>query len=174
MLFNPQVGSTKYDLLRVPSWCDRILFKGDSLSCKRYESYQLITIADHFPVFAEFLLSSISNKTLHSWNIVFHPVSGWIDAIPFSCNFIFLNDFWKVNGSYRDWIGVYSAEFENYFEPIHWIYVVTCDSIDNEKMALAEFPMLTAGKYRLAYFSIKKNSIQGLSDPFEIINVNKK
>ncbi|VDN33479.1 unnamed protein product, partial [Gongylonema pulchrum] len=43
------VGSSYYDQERVPSWCDRIVYKGKSLQCDRYESNRMVTLSDHLP-----------------------------------------------------------------------------------------------------------------------------
>nr|CAD2205115.1 unnamed protein product [Meloidogyne enterolobii] len=55
------VGSGKFDKQRIPSWCDRILFKSNknsnsSLLIKQYRSCRRITLSDHFPVSAKLIL----------------------------------------------------------------------------------------------------------------------
>ncbi len=44
-----------YNNKRIPSWCDRILFKGDMV-CKKYKSLLLSTNSDHNAVYANFIV----------------------------------------------------------------------------------------------------------------------
>lgn len=165
-----QVGSSYYDQERVPSWCDRILFKGNSLRCDRYESNRMITLSDHFPVCAHFSLSEPPSRQNFSWKICFEKVPHWYNIVPFTCRFTYLDDFWNSSGSYRDWIAIYPASISNPLQPFSWLYIVACYSsvIANKSVTVAEFPCLSAGHYRVGYFSAYKNCLQGLSDVFEV------
>lgn len=62
--FKYVVGTTQYDTSeanRVPSWCDRILWKTDlALNCVRYDSLVDLCISDHKPVLADFSLEVLS------------------------------------------------------------------------------------------------------------------
>ncbi|XP_063708810.1 inositol polyphosphate 5-phosphatase OCRL-like [Culicoides brevitarsis] len=46
-----------YDKARVPSWCDRILWKSDKVFQTLYDSIPSVCYSDHKPVFAYFLVS---------------------------------------------------------------------------------------------------------------------
>lgn len=48
-------GGINYDKLRVPSWCDRILWKSKTVFETLYDLVQTISLSDHKPVFAYFL-----------------------------------------------------------------------------------------------------------------------
>ena len=49
----------KYNLKRVPSWCDRIIYRSreNYLRLLNYDSNNLLTQSDHRPVFAQFTLN---------------------------------------------------------------------------------------------------------------------
>lgn len=129
----------------------------------------MITLSDHFPVYAHFLLSPVSRG--HSrWKVLFEKVSHWYNIVPFTCRFTYLDDFWSINGSYRDWVAIYAADVPNSLQPLTWLYVATCYNTitANRSVAVAEFPCLSAGIYRIGYFSAYKNCLQGLSDIFEV------
>ncbi|KAL4002858.1 Endonuclease/Exonuclease/phosphatase family protein [Acanthocheilonema viteae] len=164
------VGSSYYDQERVPSWCDRILFKGKSLRCERYESNRMVTLSDHFPVYANFILSGSVLRQHSEWKVSFEKVPHWYNIVPFTCRFTYLDDFWRNNGSYRDWVAIYSADVPNSLQPLTWLYVVSCYNtvIAKRSVTIAEFPCLSAGHYRVGYFSVYKNCLQGLSDIFEV------
>ncbi|VDO35997.1 unnamed protein product [Onchocerca flexuosa] len=164
------VGSSYYDQERVPSWCDRILFKGKSLRCERYESNRMVTLSDHFPVYAHFILSKLVSRQHSRWKVCFEKIPHWHNIVPFTCQFTYKDDFWNSGGSYRDWVAIYSADIPNSLQPLTWLYVVACYNvvIANRSVTIAEFPCLTAGHYRVGYFSAYKNCLQGLSDIFEV------
>ncbi|EFO26968.1 endonuclease/Exonuclease/phosphatase [Loa loa] len=164
------VGSSHYDQERVPSWCDRILFKGKSLRCERYESNHMVTLSDHFPVYAHFILSEPVSRQHSGWKVRFEKIPHWYNIVPFTCRFTYLDDFWNISGSYRDWVAIYLADVPNSLQPLTWLYVVACYNtiIANRSVTIAEFPCLSAGHYRVGYFSTYKNCLQGLSDIFEV------
>uniref|UniRef100_A0A915PBQ0 Inositol polyphosphate-related phosphatase domain-containing protein n=1 Tax=Setaria digitata TaxID=48799 RepID=A0A915PBQ0_9BILA len=164
------VGSSYYDQERVPSWCDRILFKGKSLRCERYDSNRMVTLSDHFPVSAYLKLSKPLSQQHYRWKICFEKVPHWYNIVPFTCRFTYLDDFWNSNGSYRDWIAIYASDVPNSLQPLTWLYVVACYNaiIADKSVTIAEFPCLNAGHYRVGYFSASKNCLQGLSDVFEV------
>lgn len=52
------MGTSDYEFkekkLRIPAWCDRILYRGDQLSQQFYSSVHSPTISDHKPVCSQF------------------------------------------------------------------------------------------------------------------------
>lgn len=162
------VGSTKYDVSRVPSWCDRILYIGQ-LRVDAYRSNRATTISDHLPVIAHFSFA-LSPSVAFSWNVFFEHTPRWYNVVPFTCRFSFTKNFWSRNGSYRDWVGIFPEEISNSLEPLNWLYLVTCydASVGGRSLTVAEFPCLSPGKYRVGYFSVNKNCLQGISEPFEV------
>ncbi|CAK5091747.1 unnamed protein product [Meloidogyne enterolobii] len=106
------VGSGKFDQQRIPSWCDRILFKSNknsnsSLLIKQYRSCRRITLSDHFPVSAKFTLginSSINILTkaeLAVWPCYFEHIPRFRNFLKFILGkgFLYLTiktkTFWK-------------------------------------------------------------------------------
>uniref|UniRef100_A0A0M3I0D7 IPPc domain-containing protein n=2 Tax=Ascaris TaxID=6251 RepID=A0A0M3I0D7_ASCLU len=165
------VGRTRFDSERVPSWCDRILYRGSNLVCEHYRDNRTITISDHFPVIARFRYKASLMDDIQ-WNVVFEPIPRWLSVVPFTCRFSFKHDFWQRSGSYRDWIGVFPSAIPDPALPISWLYLITCYDtvIGSRTLTVAEFPNLSSGCYRLAYFSANRNCLQGISDPFEVEN----
>ncbi|VDK56851.1 unnamed protein product [Anisakis simplex] len=169
------VGRTRFDAERVPSWCDRILYRGERLECLRYSDNRLITISDHFPVCAQFNFHLVTpqrgtTQTTPQWNIEFEPIPRWFSVVPFTCRFSFRNKFWQRFGSYRDWVGVFPSQLPDPSRPLHWLYAVMCyeSVIGARTLNVAEFSCLAPGAYRLGYWSVTQNCLQGISNPFEI------
>ncbi|VDK87657.1 unnamed protein product [Litomosoides sigmodontis] len=133
----------------------------------------MVTLSDHFPVSAHFILSQRVSQQHSQWKICFEKVPHWHSVVPFTCRFTYLEDFWMSSGSYRDWVAIYSASIPNSLQPLTWLYVVSCYDtvIENKSVTIAEFPCLSAGHYRVGYFSAYKNCLQGLSDIFEVESI---
>ncbi|KHN88615.1 Inositol polyphosphate 5-phosphatase [Toxocara canis] len=165
------VGRTQFDAERVPSWCDRVLYRGSDLTCKRYHNNRTVTLSDHFPVIAQFRFDLSPTEVPH-WNVRFEPVPRWFKIVPFTCRFSFGNNFWERYGSYRDWVGVFPSHLSDPTQPTNWLYVAACYEalLGGRNLSVAEFPCLGVGLYRLAYFSVNRNCFQGISDPFEVAN----
>lgn len=162
-----KVGSPCYDQERVPSWCDRVLFKGDALQCERYDSNRMINLSDHFPVYAHFTFKTAPRKDV-SWAVNFEKIPRWHNTVPFMCSFRYHDNFWNLSGSYRDWIGIYKANVTNCLLPLTWLYVFACynTKIASKSLNVAQFPCLSVGRYRVGYFSAYNNCLQGLSEVF--------
>lgn len=130
----------------------------------------MVTLSDHFPVYAYFILSKPILGQYSQWKVCFEKVPRWYNIVPFTCRFSYLDDFWRNSGSYRDWIAIYSADIPNSLQPLTWLYVISCYNtvVANRSVTIAEFPCLNAGHYRVGYFSAYKNCLQGLSDIFEV------
>uniref|UniRef100_A0A914NJN6 SKICH domain-containing protein n=1 Tax=Meloidogyne incognita TaxID=6306 RepID=A0A914NJN6_MELIC len=173
-----KVGSGKFDKQRIPSWCDRILFKSNknsnsSLLIKQYRSCRRITLSDHFPVSAKLILginsptNILTKAELAVWPCYFEHIPRWEQLIPLFCRLTIPTQFWTVYSSNLDWIGLYSTNIEIINKPINWVYLLTCP-LDDQGRYCIEFPSLNCGMYRVGYFCTKKKCLQGLSNPFYV------
>lgn len=164
------IGSGSFDPLRIPSWCDRILYTANNmLTIQRYSSHRNITLSDHFPVLAEFKFH-IDDELLTSytgWPCKFTHIPEWEELIPLVCRLLIPETFWEEHGSNFDWIGIYPASLEMIQRPILWLYVFTCP-FDEQRRLIAEFQPLEAGTYRIGYFCSQKNFIQAISNTFNV------
>ncbi|KAF7633986.1 IPPc domain-containing protein, partial [Meloidogyne graminicola] len=173
------VGSGSFDTQRIPSWCDRIFYRSSKkkdippLIIKQYHSCRRITLSDHFPVSARFTLgisssSGIFNKTdLAIWPCNFEHIPRWEQLIPLFCRLKIPSQFWTLNSSNLDWVGVYSTSIEIINRPINLVYLLTCP-LDEQGRFIIEFPSLNCGMYIVGYFCSKKKCLQGLSNPFYV------
>lgn len=103
------------------------------------------------------------------WKCIFDDIPTWTTDIPFVSRFTYHGNFYNDFGSYADWIGVYPDKLKAVSKPIHWVYLVSCyrdTSTNGESKTTAEFQSLTAGQYRMGYFSYYKNCLIGISKPF--------
>ncbi|KAL7077042.1 hypothetical protein ACQ4LE_003784 [Meloidogyne hapla] len=100
------VGSGKFDHQRIPSWCGRILYKSSKnsnispLLIKQYCSCRRITLSDHFPVSAKFLLgissqiNVLTKDELAVWPCYFEHIPRWEQLIPLFCRLTIPTQFW--------------------------------------------------------------------------------
>ena len=93
--------------------------------------------------------------------------------IPFVCRISIPFNFWKTDGCYRDWVGIFPTTALHYTQPIDWIYVFFCPYDSKSLKTVAEFPPLQPGYYRACYFSIKHNCVKGMSNSFCVRHVEK-
>ncbi|PIO63379.1 hypothetical protein TELCIR_15021, partial [Teladorsagia circumcincta] len=100
------VGSTEYDLKRTPSWCDRVLYKGDIISPVTYISNENVLVSDHIPVQAVFEMK-VPESQATNWNVLFEHLPPWYTTVPLISRFQFRNNYWSSHGSYLDWAAVY-------------------------------------------------------------------
>lgn len=98
-----------YDLLRVPSWTDRILF--DNLRSTTYNSIMNCTYSDHSPVYSHLSFKCDDNVPEGEWEVEFSEINVWYIGIPLHICFKG-KEFWQKKGSYRDWIGKHSFKFK--------------------------------------------------------------
>lgn len=163
------IGTTVYDLKRTPSWCDRILYKGPSISPVSYESVTKALNSDHLPVMAVFDVK-MSAFPAPSWDCLFEHLPTWYTTIPLIARFQLQNDFWAKKGSYTDWIGVFPASIIDCTSAIRWVWLATCynQMVDNTKFVVCEFPCLAPGRYRLGYCSTRLRCLVGISKTFEV------
>ncbi|KAI6215537.1 hypothetical protein M3Y94_00396300 [Aphelenchoides besseyi] len=160
------IGTAEYDLLRVPSWTDRILI--DNFQSVRYDSLPQVTYSDHQPVFSE-LLYECEEQLTNEWEVRFEAVNTWFVGIPLRINFDG-KTFWKDKGSYRDWLGVYCIPHVNDRCVVSFTNIMLC--VDFGTHYMAEFTSLDAGEYVVAYHSYNSGCIQGLSNVFSVTDLN--
>ncbi|TKR77522.1 hypothetical protein L596_018478 [Steinernema carpocapsae] len=167
--YRMRVGTMEYDLKRVPSWCDRILYKeNDNIKLIRYNSNSGIRLSDHLPVIGEFECSVLTPE--ESDLVRFLPLEIWYSGVPFSCRFIFESSYWKREGSYKDWIGLYESDVPEVENPLKYVFAVSTydEMFEGRVTTLAEFPILEAGTYRTGYFSCNRGCLIGISPPFTV------
>jgi len=159
------IGSDNgYDLLRVPSWTDRILYK--NLHSISYNSVRDCTYSDHQPVYSH--LSFDYHKNIKSgWEIEFNEINAWYTGVPLHISFKG-KDFWKRNGSFRDWLGVYKIPNVNERALITFTNIMLC--VDYGTHYLAEFMSLPPAQYIVAYHSFNDYCIKGMSNLFTVTN----
>lgn len=134
------VGSNQYDLLRKPSWTDRILYRFTAnayenelpalrlnLSPLKYCSHPGYLISDHKPVSALFLFSAFNRKAYENTNlsepskIAFLPLSGWRNGDE-NCVWFTLTSKSR-NLTSDDYVAIYRSNFLSLAEEIHRSYV---------------------------------------------------
>lgn len=173
------MGNGEYDVLRTPSWCDRILYKvvpetlNNDISVEHYSSNRQIKMSDHYPVSALFKLTDVmkpSREREKFWKCKFDNIPTWTSDIPFVCRFTLHGNFYTEFGSYADWIGLYPHKLQAISKPIRWVYLISCYR-DDESKTIVEFQALSAGQYRMGYFSYYKNCLIGLSKPFLVESI---
>ncbi|KAI6177538.1 IPPc domain-containing protein [Aphelenchoides bicaudatus] len=157
------IGSDNvYDLLRVPSWTDRILF--DNLRSIKYDSIRDCNYSDHQPVYSH-LSFNCEKVPKNGWEIEFNEINAWYVGVPMHICFKG-KDFWKKNGSYRDWIGIYKVPNINQRCLVTFTNIMLC--IDYGTHYLAECMSLPPGEYIAAYHSYNDSCIKGLSTIFKV------
>ncbi|KAF1761498.1 hypothetical protein GCK72_009764 [Caenorhabditis remanei] len=164
------VGTSEPDGKRVPSWTDRVLYKGDGITELSYCNNKKAVASDHLPVIAGFRVTApVAPKP--KWEVVFEHLPTWYTSVPLVGRFQVNAQFYKENGSYRDWIGVFPATIDDCTTATNWIYAATCfeQIIDGEKFLACEFSDIPVGSYRLGYFACHLNCIVGLSKVFQIV-----
>ncbi|VDM73487.1 unnamed protein product, partial [Strongylus vulgaris] len=125
------VGSTDYDLKRTPSWCDRVLYKGNSITPVSYTSNNQVLVSDHLPVQAIFTMRLRPMQTI-SWDVLFEQLPTWYTTVPLIGRFQHMNGYWSRRGSYLDWVGVYpiidryQASIDDCTTPLRWVWIATC------------------------------------------------
>uniref|UniRef100_A0A8R1IEM6 SKICH domain-containing protein n=1 Tax=Caenorhabditis japonica TaxID=281687 RepID=A0A8R1IEM6_CAEJA len=163
------VGTCEPDGKRVPSWTDRVLYKGDGITGLAYTNNKNAVASDHLPVIAKFSVKApVAPKP--QWDVVFEHLPTWFSSVPLVGRFQINQQFYKEYGSYRDWIGVFPASIDDCTSASHWIYGATCfeQVIEEEKFMVCEFTDVPVGTYRLGYFAVHLNCLVGLSKTFQI------
>lgn len=193
----------------MPSWCDRIFYAtgfDNRLTVEKYDTTRWIQLSDHLPVCAFFRLRAKRECAVRNTNGAalrcfrlpltrgglahfcrFEPIPSWTTLVPFVCRFRVDVDFWRIYGSYCDWIGVYPARVGAISRPLQWIYLLCCyaDTVvnggnlstpsaapslldDGDERWVAEFVALAPGEYRVGYYSKQMNCLHGLSNVFVV------
>ncbi|KAK6740164.1 hypothetical protein RB195_008564 [Necator americanus] len=134
------IGSTDYDLKRTPSWCDRILFKGDGITPLSYKSNDQVLVSDHIPVQAVFTVK-VPPMPRINWDVLFEHLPTWYSTVPLVGRFQLLNGYWTRRGSYLDWVGVYPASIDDCTSPFRWVWIATCydQTVQDQRYIVCEF-----------------------------------
>uniref|UniRef100_A0AC35FD77 Inositol polyphosphate-related phosphatase domain-containing protein n=1 Tax=Panagrolaimus sp. PS1159 TaxID=55785 RepID=A0AC35FD77_9BILA len=182
-----KVGTKDYDLHRVPSWCDRILVKTQNIPYKNL-CYDIdeIFLSDHIPVYANYDLEGLFKRDAVVPPVCrFVEIPPWTCSVYFMCQFSFTNKYFERHGSNLDWIGFYKFPVKSFAAPENWMYMWLCYETteaaraamdDNTQLPpgspknyVAECNSLQAGEYVAAYFSVKYNTVIGISNVFNVV-----
>uniref|UniRef100_A0A914PCX8 Inositol polyphosphate-related phosphatase domain-containing protein n=1 Tax=Panagrolaimus davidi TaxID=227884 RepID=A0A914PCX8_9BILA len=182
-----KVGTKDYDLHRVPSWCDRILVKTQNIPYKNL-CYDIdeIFLSDHIPVYANYDLEGLLKQDPVVPPVCrFVEIPPWTCSVYFMCQFSFTNKYFERRGSNLDWIGFYKLPVKSFKAPENWMYMWSCYETneaaraamdDNTQLPpgspknyVAECNSLQAGEYVAAYFSVKYNTVIGISNVFNVV-----
>ncbi|CAD5215038.1 unnamed protein product [Bursaphelenchus okinawaensis] len=161
--YRMHIGSNQYDINRVPSWTDRILF--NKAQCLDYNSIPEIKVSDHMPVYGIYETSSFDVDDQSNWEIEFDKIDYWYTNLPLRINFNGAR-FWKLNGSVWDWVGVYKVPDVSDRRFVTQTSVMS--AVDIGTTYQVEFGALPAGIYFAAYHSYNQGSIQGMSNVFTV------
>lgn len=182
------LNSNTYDTStkkRVPSWCDRILYKTrkseDFVDCEQlaYNHIPEYDISDHKPVFGLFQVK-IGNWENQTQDIVFNKVSNVDSQIEINYQ---INE--NVVTHSCDWIAIYKEDFRHTEDYDIYTYperiiefesnTLKKDVLDSQldintiKMKVViDAKDLSNGKYSVGYFSYVANQLVALSSSFEI------
>uniref|UniRef100_A0A7E4ULU9 IPPc domain-containing protein n=1 Tax=Panagrellus redivivus TaxID=6233 RepID=A0A7E4ULU9_PANRE len=186
-----KVGTCLYDHARAPSWCDRILVKQYNLPYTNlvYDLDIPVQVSDHLPVYATYEIPQLLKADYIVDNICnFQPIPCWTCSVYFMCQFGFNNGYYAEQGSNRDWVGFYSLPIKNIKEPDGWMYMGLCyesndfasqpveasslktltgNSVDNKRY-VAEWSSLKVGRYVVGYYSVKYDTLIGISNVFTV------
>uniref|UniRef100_A0A915HL15 Inositol polyphosphate-related phosphatase domain-containing protein n=1 Tax=Romanomermis culicivorax TaxID=13658 RepID=A0A915HL15_ROMCU len=175
-----------YDKRRVPSYCDRILYKlehscneFDDLSSKCeplfYDSIKSLNCSDHLPVVAAFNVKVFSYIPLAEVEFMTDLNSmAWYTNQNNLCKYKIRNCY---NMSPLDWIGIFDLSFNCDESPVTWIYTLSCweeenndesDFIIVQNILFKRWFIPKEGSYIFGYYSRERSCLIGLSDPFEI------
>lgn len=183
------IGTEDYDKKRRPAWTDRILFRVNSynyeddnvelsLEAKNYQSHsdEIYRCSDHIPVSQEFVISVFSKELSKQKQV---------DAYGPVIRFHSFDEPWYLhedrqfyydvhtNGgrflSNWDWIGLYKENFTSIEDYKGYAWASTCRRTDLAKTVwMSDTVLNIQGRFVLVYVSAK-NSIFGMSEPFDVI-----
>jgi len=184
-----KIGTVEYDKKRRPAWTDRILYRVNSynyedanielsLDAFNYQCHndEMYRNSDHFPVSQEFKIS-IFGKELGKQKRV--------DAYGPPIRFHHFDEPWYVNEDRQvcydietnagrllgpnDWIGLFKENFSALDDYRGYAWASSSRRTDEmKKIWIPDTVVTLTGRFVLVYVSAK-NSIMGMSDPFDVI-----
>uniref|UniRef100_A0A5S6QEM7 IPPc domain-containing protein n=1 Tax=Trichuris muris TaxID=70415 RepID=A0A5S6QEM7_TRIMR len=181
-------GTSNFDPCRLPSYCDRILYRkavdaqqkpGFPLEILSfyYGSFPDAVCSDHKPVSATFMITSYVMECGVPPILFESPsyVRGtcWLVGRSNICRFVQRFDY---TPGLWDWIGVYKMDFANDRDVVTYAYMLTAweeGVAENgvvQNILFKERFIPPAGKYLLGCFSRRNRCLIALSDPFEVID----
>lgn len=184
-----KVNTNEHDKKRVPSWCDRVLFKlskdnNDVIECNslEYGSIPELNLSDHKPVYALYDIKVI-DWLLELQQVEFMEITPNEDEN--------LEVYYRVNRNVvthcKDWIGVYDPEFKHSKDYVAFIWAIRIKELEEkifdkrsidltrdvanryiQRKAIIYQQQMNNGYYVLGYFSHVSNNLIGISNPFEL------
>ncbi|XP_052236515.1 phosphatidylinositol 4,5-bisphosphate 5-phosphatase A-like isoform X2 [Dreissena polymorpha] len=159
---------------RVPSWCDRILWKAhadiDGLQVQKRKYYSpAYSYGDHKPVAAKFDVNIFTEQPYPFVN--FDPISKWQYGKDGTFHYTVRKGIQPDTSSW-DWIGLYPANFKTFDDQKTFVYARNNAEDYKEGAALAfagKDLKVPPGKYVLCYISKYKTWLRGMSNVFEIV-----
>ncbi|CAF0727341.1 unnamed protein product [Brachionus calyciflorus] len=186
-----KINSDEYDLTkkdRVPSYCDRVLYKitkTDFLSCKslNYNCIPSFKQSDHRPVYALFEVNAL-NWESDEPNVKFLEIFANNDQnleISYQVSY-------AATTSQNDWIGIYDPSFRSFDDYVTYVWAAKIYELDDTKKdtketllgnsdlsknfirrkIVLEQKFIKNGYYMMGYFSSFSNCLIGLSSIFQI------
>jgi len=177
------IGTSNYDTRRIPSWCDRILWRVESkhrqaarqLECRslRYECKTAFANSDHKPVTAAFRIRVFNFDIPSLIRFLYPSTTGtWFNSQNNQCQYV-------VSRHYApaafDWIGVFKPNFKSDYDVVTWAYTVTSweeakqrDGSVVTNILFKQQHIPAPGTYILGYYSRDRSCLLALSNPFEI------
>ncbi|CDW58445.1 Exo endo phos domain containing protein [Trichuris trichiura] len=192
--FNPTYkylpGTSQFDLSRLPSYCDRVLYRKAVDSRQKpgfpleifsfqYGPFMNVLCSDHKPVSNTLMITSYLLES-SSLPIVFESPSCskgtcWLVGRSNVCRYIQNANY--VPGLW-DWIGVYQMTFANDRDVITYGYMLTSweEAITErgivQNILFKQRYIPPAGTYLLGCFSRRNRCLVAISEPFEVIDPN--
>ena len=170
-----------YDRQRLPSWCDRVLFRvsevtglpkrrpPDTLHLQQisYSSHPDAIASDHKPVSALFSLQLSWIPEDLEWPVHFDETL-WLAGTENLCSYVIrATDF--IPASF-DWIAIYPIHFcSDVDDMITWSYALTAwEDEGTMRLIFKRQHIPPPGDYLLGYFSRQRQCLVGLSSPISI------
>lgn len=173
---------------RIPSWCDRILFKSynesEANSCNgiEYNHINSFNQSDHKPIYGLFKFKA-TDWIIQCDDVVFGDIYSNEDQ---NLDIVyFINE--NVATHYKDWIGIYKSDFKGNQDYVTYVWSERIYELENknlikskkdykhkgstksyERKVTVQQSCLTNGVFLAGYFSFIANQLIGISTSFEL------
>ncbi|CAG0914413.1 unnamed protein product [Notodromas monacha] len=169
-------GTNRYDPVKLPAWCDRILYavgdgNYDELELKlcqhKYNSFPGLALSDHLPVYSVFSFTVFPEKGI---DVKFRePMENWVigeDAL------IELEVLHRHTINPFDWVGMFRKNFASLDAYQSYMSVASAQSRDmgDKRLLRVTYPtsLIVPGEYILMYFDHRSSSVLGISSSFNV------